>query len=62
MLDACPALQRGELVRLNGVAESLRDAGILKKNSKSTSLFKKIASHFELLPADKPETVRFLAR
>ena len=62
VLDACPALQRGELVRLNGVAESLRDAGILKKNSKSTSLFKKIASHFELLPADKPETVRFLAR
>ncbi len=62
VLAACPALQRGELVRLNGVAESLRDAGILKKNSKSTSLFKKLASHFELLPPNKPETVRLLAR
>jgi hypothetical protein len=47
------------LVRLNGVAKALRDGGLLSQSGSSISLFKKLASHFELLPADKPESVRF---
>lgn len=59
VLAACPELRQGGAVRLNGVAKSLHDHGILKKNGKTTSLFKKLGPHFELVPADKPESVRF---
>lgn len=61
VLAACPELRQGGTVRLNGVAKSLHDHGILKKNGKTTSLFKKLVPHFELVPADKPESVRFRA-
>ena len=60
VLDACPDLKKGGLVRLNGVAKALREAGLMKKSGKTTSLFKKLEPHFELVPAEKPESVRFL--
>ena len=59
VLDACPGLRGGAAVRLNGVAKALRDAGLLSQSGRTTALFKRLASHFELLPADKPESVRF---
>jgi hypothetical protein len=59
VLEACPGLRGGAAVRLNGVAKALRDAGLLSQSGRTTALFKRLASHFELLPADKPESVRF---
>ena len=59
VLEACPGLRGGVAVRLNGVAKALRDAGLLSQSGRTTALFKRLASHFELLPADKPESVRF---
>lgn len=60
VLAACPELRAGTAVRLNGVAKALHDCGLLKKNAKTTSLFKKQGEFFELLPnGDKPESVRF---
>lgn len=47
-------------MRLNGVAVALRERGLLTKSGKTTSFFKKLEAHFALLPADKPESVRFL--
>lgn len=58
LLAACPELRGREPVRLDGIAKALRDAGLLKKSGKTTTLFKKLDAHFELLPADKPERVR----
>lgn len=60
VLEACPDLRGGAAVRLNGVAVALRERGLLTKSGKTTSFFKKLEAHFALLPADKPESVRFL--
>lgn len=60
VLQACPDLRSGTPVRLNGVAVALRERGLLTKSGKTTSFFKKLEAHFALLPADKPESVRFL--
>jgi hypothetical protein len=60
VLQACPDLRGGTPVRLNGVAVALRERGLLTKSGKTTSFFKKLEAHFALLPADKPESVRFL--
>ena len=61
VLEACPDLRSGAPVRLNGVAVALRERGLLTKSGKTTSFFKKLEAHFALLPADKPESVRFLS-
>lgn len=61
VLAACPDLRGGAPVRLNGVAVALRERGLLTKSGKTTSFFKKLDKHFELLPADKPESVRLLS-
>ena len=61
VLQACPDLRGGAPVRLNGVAVALRERGLLTKSGKTTSFFKKLEAHFALLPADKPESVRFLS-
>ena len=53
-------MRGGTPVRLNGVAVALRERGLLTKSGKTTSFFKKLEAHFALLPADKPESVRFL--
>ncbi|MEI7463900.1 MAG: NYN domain-containing protein [Burkholderiales bacterium] len=60
VLQACPDLRGGTPVRLNGVAVALRERGLLTKSGKTTSFFKKLQAHYALLPADKPESVRFL--
>lgn len=60
VLEACPDLRGGAPVRLNGVAVALRERGLLTKSGKTTSFFKKLEAHFALLPAGKPESVRFL--
>ena len=60
VLEACPDLRGGAPVRLNGVAVALRERGLLTKSGKTTSFFKKLETHFALLPTDKPESVRFL--
>jgi uncharacterized LabA/DUF88 family protein len=61
VLAACPDLRSGAPVRLNGVAKALREADLMKKSGKTTSLFKKLEPHFELIPPEKPESVRFIA-
>ena len=61
VLDAVPALRAGTAVQLNEVGEALRRQGVLKSKSASPSRFlKRLEAHFELAPADKPRTVRFL--
>ena len=61
ILQAVPALQGGAPIQLNEVGESLRRHGLLKSKSASPSRFlKRHAAHFELVPADKPRTVRYL--
>ena len=61
ILQAVPALQGGAPMQLNEAGEGLRRHGLLKSKSASPSRFlKRLAAHFELMPADKPRTVRYL--
>ena len=61
ILQAVPALQSGAPMQLNEAGEGLRRHGLLKSKSASPSRFlKRLAAHFELVPADKPRTVRYL--
>lgn len=62
ILEALPSLRSGQSVQLNDVSDALRRNGLLKSKSASPSRFlKRHADYFELLPADKPRTVRFRA-
>lgn len=61
ILQAVPTLRNGVAMQLGEVGEALRRHEILKSKSASPSRFlKRHAAHFELAPADKPRTVRFL--
>ena len=61
ILQAVPGLQGGAPMQLNEAGEGLRRHGLLKSKSASPSRFlKRHAAHFELVPADKPRTVRYL--
>jgi hypothetical protein len=61
ILQAVPALRGGVALQLGEVGEALRRHALLKSKSASPSRFlKRHAAHFELAPADKPRTVRFL--
>ncbi|MEO8061026.1 MAG: NYN domain-containing protein [Burkholderiales bacterium] len=61
ILKAVPALQGGAPMQLNEAGEGLRRHGLLKSKSASPSRFlKRHAAHFELMPTDKPRTVRYL--
>ncbi len=61
ILQAVPALRSGAAMQLNEVGEGLRRHALLKSKSASPSRFlKRLAAHFELAPADKPRTVRYL--
>lgn len=61
ILQAVPALRNGTPLQLGEVGKALRQAELLTSKNKSTSGFlKRHAAHFELLPADRPRTVRFL--
>jgi predicted nucleic acid-binding protein len=61
ILQALPALARGETVELRVAAEALRDAGLLSKSGSSTKLFGQFADLFELKPPKAPNHVRALA-
>jgi hypothetical protein len=61
VLQAVPALRNGDPMQLGEVGEALRRHDILTSKSASPSRFlKRHAAHFELAPADKPRTVRYL--
>jgi hypothetical protein len=60
ILQALPALARGETVELRVAAEALRDAGLLSKSGSSTKLFGQFADLFELKPPKAPNHVRAL--
>jgi NYN domain len=61
VLQAVPALKSGGAMQLGEVGEALRRHDILTSKSASPSRFlKRHAAHFELAPADKPRTVRYL--
>jgi len=60
ILQALPALARGETVELRVAAEALRDAGLLSKSGSSTKLFGQFAGLFELKPPKAPNHVRAL--
>ena len=61
ILRAFPALVSGVAVQLNEVGEAMRKHAILKSKSASPSGYlKRHKAHFELAPADKPRTVRYL--
>ena len=61
ILYAFPALGNGVAMQLNEVGEAMRKHAILKSKSASPSGYlKRHKAHFELAPADKPRTVRYL--
>ena len=61
ILEAVPALRGGAALQLGEVGEAMRRHGILKSKSASPSRYlKRHTTHFELAPADKPRTVRFV--
>jgi uncharacterized LabA/DUF88 family protein len=60
VLQACPELRQGRAMRLNAAGKSLHDSGVLPPNGRPSALFKRLGAHFEMLPADKPEQVRFV--
>lgn len=61
ILQAVPLLRSGQMVQLGEVGDALRKHELLKSKSASPSRFlKRHADYFELAPADKPRTVRFL--
>jgi hypothetical protein len=60
VLDACPDLRAGTPMRLNAAGQALHDRDVLTKSGRPSALFKRLSQYFEMLPADKPQTVRFL--
>lgn len=61
VLMALPALRGGAPMQLGDVSEALRRHDILtSKRASASGFLKRHAQHFELLPADRPRTVRYL--
>jgi len=61
VLQAVPALRTGLAIQLNEVAEALRRHQILTGKSASPSRWlKRWSDSFELMPPDRPRTVRYL--
>ena len=60
ILAALPYLKAGQWQPLGDVAKGLHDEKLLAKSATSTKLFKKFPHHFELMPTDKPNQVRFI--
>lgn len=58
VLQAAPALRAGQPVRLNEVSKQLRDAKILSKSAKATTLLRKLGD-FALTPETKPSLVQW---
>lgn len=61
ILAAVPHLKAGQWQPLGDVAKLLHDQKLLAKSATSTKLFKKFPHHFELMPAGKPNQVRFIS-
>ena len=61
ILAMLPGLRGGSAMQLNEVGDAMRRNDILKSRNASPSRWlKRFAAHFELAPADKPRTVRYL--
>ncbi len=60
ILSAVPNFKAGQWHPLGDVAKVLHDEKLLAKSATSTKLFKKFPHHFELMPAGKPNQVRFI--
>ncbi len=60
VLQAVPVLRSGAAVQLGEVSEALRRHEILtSKRASASGFLKRLSAHFELVPADRPRTVRF---
>ncbi len=62
ILDAVPALLTGEQVPLNDVTKQLRDAKVLGRSAKSTTLLGRHADDFRLTPERNPAYVQWTRR
>ena len=62
ILDAVPALLTGEQVPLNDVTKQLRDAKVLGRSAKSTTLLGRHADDFRLTPDRNPAYVQWTKR
>ena len=63
ILSAVPALRNGAALQLGEVSEALRRHDVLtSKRASASGLLKRHAAHFELVPADRPRTVRYRAQ
>jgi hypothetical protein len=60
ILAAVPALKAGQWQPLGEIAKVLHDEKLLAKSATTPKLFKKFPHHFELMPAGKPNQVRFI--
>lgn len=60
ILTAVPNLSTGQWQALGEVAKLLHDEKLLSKSATSTKLFSKFPHHFELMPAGKPNQIRFI--
>ena len=60
ILKAVPALKTGQPQHISAVTKALHDEKLLGKNASSPKLFKKFPFHFELLPAEQPNTVQYI--
>lgn len=61
ILDAAPALRRGQVQSLGDVVNQLHSARLIGKNASSTKLFNRFPKRFELTPDKQPNQVRYLA-
>jgi hypothetical protein len=60
ILQAVPALRGGAALQLGEVGEALRRHEVLtSKRASASGFLKRHAAYFELLPSDRPRTVRF---
>ena len=62
ILAAVPALLSGEPVPLNDVTKQLRDAKVLGRSAKSTTLLGRYAGDFRLTPERNPAYVQWIKR
>lgn len=62
ILAAVPNLKAGQWQPLGDVVKMLHEERLLAKSATSTKLFKKFPHHFELMPAGKPNQVRFIVQ
>jgi hypothetical protein len=60
VLAACPALRQGATMQLNAAGQALQESGLLSRSGRPSALFKRLGSHFEMLPPGKPAQVRFV--